>query len=239
MESSMAVTNPVLRSDRLRENRRRKKKIKSNPQSRDQNSNQNPSNSGNQFSWKSEKTEQIYSSKLLQALKKVRLSPSSSSQSAPRRGRAVREAADRALAVAAKGRTRWSRAILTNRLKLKFMKNKRSRGAAASTGSGGGGRSRKPRLGVLKLKGKNLPAVQRKVRVLGRLVPGCRKEPFPVILEETTDYIEALEMQIRAMKTLTELLTRSRSNSDTGAGEASTSLVPEVDQPADGMSTEN
>lgn len=234
MESLPAVSNPAMRSDRARD-RRRKKKIKSSPQSRDQNLSQNPSNGDNQFSWKSEKTEQIYSSKLLQAVKKVRQSPSSTSQSAPRRGRAVRKAADRALAVAARGRTRWSRAILTNRLKLKFMKSKRPRGAAASGGSGRSA-TRKPRLGIFKLKGKNLPAVQRKVRVLGRLVPGCRKEPLPVILEEATDYIPALEMQIRALTALVELVNRSRSSSGTGAGEASSSSV---DQPADNMSPEN
>lgn len=187
--------------------------MKSSPLSREQNQNQSPrgadNHRNNQFSWKSEKTEQIYSSKLLESLKNLRLSPSSSSTSVPRRGRAVREAADRALAVAAKGRTRWSRAILTNRLKLKFMKSRRARGAA--TAAGNRPPARKPRLGILRLKAKNLPAVQRKVRVLGRLVPGCRKEALPVILEEATDYIAALEMQVRAMTTLTELLTRSSS----------------------------
>ncbi|KAK8588897.1 hypothetical protein V6N12_023309 [Hibiscus sabdariffa] len=100
----------------------------------------------------------------LQALSQINLnSTAPPSPSAPRRGRAVCEAADRALAVAAKGR-------------------------GSST--------------VLKLKAKSVPAVQRKVKVLGRLVPGCRKEPLPVILEEATDYIAALQMQVRAMSAL-------------------------------------
>ena len=66
-------------------------------------------------------------------------------------------------------------------------------------------------MSVLRLKAKGLPAVQRKVRVLGRLVPGCRKQPLPVILEEATDYIAALEMQVKTMTAIAELLSRSTS----------------------------
>lgn len=200
MESS-SIANPVASSsNRARESRRRKKRMKT------QHS-QSPNDvvSGNhKISWKSETTQQLYSSNLLQALRKVRLSPSSSSSPVPRRGRAVREAADRVLAVAARGRTRWSRAILTNRLRLKFLKKATKRQRAAAT-TGSSRSARKPRLEILRLKGKNLPAVQRKVKTLGRLVPGCRKEPLPVILEEAADYVSALEMQIRAMR---ELLSR-------------------------------
>ena len=54
----------------------------------------------------------------------------------------------------------------------------------------------------MRIKAKGLPAVQRKVKVLSRLVPGCRKQTLPVVLEETTDYIAAMEMQIRAMTAL-------------------------------------
>jgi len=212
MESS-SIANPVASSsNRARESRRRKKRMKT-----QQSQSTNDVVSGNhKISWKSETTQQLYSSKLLQALRQVCLSPPSSS-AAPRRGRAVREAADRVLAVAARGRTRWSRAILTNRLRLKFLKkaNKRQRAAAAATGNSRSGR--KPRLEILRLKGKNLPAVQRKVKTLGRLVPGCRKEPPPVILEEAADYISALEMQIRAMR---EVLSRN------SPGEGSTSGPP-------------
>ncbi|XWS14222.1 hypothetical protein CRYUN_Cryun36dG0104600 [Craigia yunnanensis] len=208
------ITNQVTNTNSDRSKRKKKKKsmIKENQQSQNQ----------NHARWKSEAQQEIYSSKLLQALSQVSLN--SSSPSAPRGGRAVREAADRALAVAAKGRTRWSRAILTSRLKLKFRKQKRQRGSAAAVASvTGSSRSKKPRVSVLKLKAKSLPAVQRKVKVLGRLVPGCRKQPLPVILEEATDYIAALEMQVRAMSALAELLS--------GSGAASSSSAPPPQSP--------
>ncbi|CAK9328918.1 unnamed protein product [Citrullus colocynthis] len=192
-------------SDRARESSRKQKKKKSHG-NRDHHQNQN------HIKWKSQAQQEIYSSKLVRALNQVRLSPSN--EAPPRRGRAVREAADRVLAVAAKGRTRWSRALLTNRLKLKFRKPKRQRSASTA----GNNRSKKPRVSVLRLRRKSVPAVQRKVRVLGRLVPGCRKEPLPVILEEATDYIAALEMQVRAMSALAELLSASTS----AAGSSST-----------------
>ncbi|XP_062000598.1 uncharacterized protein LOC133717868 isoform X1 [Rosa rugosa] len=169
-----------------------------------------------QTKWKSEAQQQSYTSKLLQALNQVSVGPRSQSFSStcppPRRARAVREAADRVLAEAAKGRTLWSRAILTNRLKLKF----RQRFSVF--------RLKKQKFSVFPLKWKGLPALQRKVRVLGGLVPGCRKQPLPVILEEATDYIAALEMQVRAMSQLTQLL--SVSGSTSGAGGSGSSPPP-------------
>ncbi|CAF2102865.1 BnaA05g30790D [Brassica napus] len=166
--------------------------------------------------WRSEKQQRIYSAKLIQALRQVRLSSSSSattsSPTAQKRGKAVREAADRALAVSARGRTLWSRAILANRIKLKFRKQKRPRQTVipavttvVTTGATSS-RGRKRRVSVVGLNKKSLPTVNRKVRSLGRLVPGCKKESVPVILEEATDYIQALEMQVRAMNSLVELL---------------------------------
>ncbi|KAG4929422.1 hypothetical protein AAZX31_17G034200 [Glycine max] len=200
--SSSMVSNPVPNTDRSRDAKRRKKKAQLRQQLR-QEDQSNPK-------WKSQAQQQIYSSKLRQALARVNLG----SSAPPRRGKAVRDAADRVLAVTAKGRTRWSRAILTNRLKLKFTKHKRQRVTITTPPT----RSKKPRVSVYRLKGKGSPGVQRKVRFLGRLVPGCRKEPLPVILEEAIDYIPALEMQVRAMSALFNLLS--------GGGAASTSAPP-------------
>ncbi|CAL0330209.1 unnamed protein product [Lupinus luteus] len=189
--SSVMILNPVTNTDRSRDSKRKKKK-KSQLKHHQQDSNTH-------IKWKSQEQQQIYSSKLHQAL---------TTPSPPRGVKAIREAADRVLAATAKGRTRWSRAILTNRLKLKFrkQKNKRKRSIAGATGIS---RWKKPRVSVLRLKGKGLPDTKRKVRFLGQLVPGCWKEPLPVILEETIDYIPALEMQVRAMTALFNLLSAS------------------------------
>ncbi|KAG2695806.1 hypothetical protein I3843_07G030200 [Carya illinoinensis] len=151
--------------------------------------------------WRSESEQRIYSTKLVEAIRQVRRN--SSPENKVSSGRDIRDAADGVLAVAAKGRTRWSRAILASRLRLRLahnnMKHKKAR-VAKVTGSI---RSKMPE------KKRSIPALQRKAKVLSRLVPGCRKVSFPNLLEETTDYISALEMQVRAMAALTELLTGS------------------------------
>ncbi|KAB1227393.1 hypothetical protein CJ030_MR1G020882 [Morella rubra] len=138
----------------------------------------------------SESQQRIYSTKLVEALRHVRQNslPTSKSPS----GREIRHAADRVLAVAAKGRTRWSRAILASRLSLRLANSRKHRKAKPGKVTGCS-RLKRPE------KKRSLPAVQKKVKVLGRLVPGCRKVSFPNLLEEATDYIAALEMQVRAM----------------------------------------
>lgn len=142
--------------------------------------------------WRTDSEQQIYSSKLLQALRHVRRN----SDSPPVRG--VRETADRVLAISAKGKTRWSRAILTSRLRMKInSKHKKINNNKGVI---------KPKRSSSLVENRNLAVLQRKVRVLGNLVPGCRKLSFPNLLEETTDYIAALEMQVRAMATLTGIL---------------------------------
>ncbi|KZV26527.1 hypothetical protein F511_18879 [Dorcoceras hygrometricum] len=213
MSSSLLSPNPAVNSDRSA-SRRRKKKIRREESLIDISQPQNPP-----LQWKSDAQQQIYSSKLLQALRQVREgSGSAAHKSAPRR---VREAADRVLAATAKGRSRWSRAMLTNRLKLKFMKkhsvSKRQRSVITTISRGSNSRpTKKTNVKILRLRAKSLPSVRRKTRVLSRLVPGCRKQPLPVVLEEATDYIAALEMQVRAMTALAELLSVSGSSSSAG-----------------------
>ncbi|KAG2245693.1 hypothetical protein Bca52824_085321 [Brassica carinata] len=102
-----------------------------------------------------------------------------------RRGTTVRDTADKVLAATARGTTRWSRAILVSRHK---------HAKPASAVRGGGGRRRK------------LSVVGYRVRALGGLVPGCRRTALPELLDETADYIAALEMQVRAMTALTKIM---------------------------------
>lgn len=224
--SSTVISNPVTPSDRVISRRKRNKKSLRN-QTQNNSNNSNTETPTSTTEWKTQAQQQVYSSKLLKALRQVRISsPAATTLSvpAPKGGRAVREVADRVLAVTAKGRSRWSRAILTNRLKLKFMKKhaKRQKMAASCTSR----LPRKARVGVLKLKTKNLPAFQKKTRVLGRLVPGCRKQPLPVILDEATDYIAALEMQIRAMSALADLLSGASSSTTAPLDQLSSSRPP-------------
>ncbi|XP_073126088.1 transcription factor bHLH148-like [Henckelia pumila] len=214
MSSSLLSPDPAVNPDRsaTSSRRRRKKKIQ-----REEESLGNLSQQKNlPIQWKSDSQQQIYSSKLLQALRQVQ----PAQKSAPRR---VREAADRVLAATAKGRSRWSRAMLTNRLKIKFMKKhsvaKRQQSIVTTITRS----TKKSKVRILRL---SLPSVQRKTRVLSRLVPGCRKQPLPVVLEEATDYIAALEMQVRAMTALAELHSVSGSSSSSGGHSHPSSSQP-------------
>lgn len=152
--------------------------------------------------WTSDAEQKNYSVKLVEALRQRshwNLSPAVEVSHV-----AVRETADRLLAVAAKGRTRWSRSIVMSRLRLKLNPNKHKKQKKPKVA--GDMRSKKP-VAVAK----KIPAVERKVQLLGRLVPGCRKLSFPNVLGEATDYIAALEMQVRAMTVLSGLLTGTES----------------------------
>lgn len=179
------ISNPEASLDSGRKNKRLKIEDDRNPAA------------NTQVRWRSDKEQRIYSTKLVEALRQVQVRQGSSSSS-PAGGRSVKEAADRVLAVAAKGATRWSRAILTSRLRLSKRLQKRRK--ARVTGD-----NRSKTTDVCRDR-RRVPAVQRKVKVLSRLVPGCRKAPLPNLLEETSDYIAALEMQVRAMTALTQLL---------------------------------
>ncbi|KAJ4817124.1 sequence-specific DNA binding transcription factor [Rhynchospora pubera] len=155
-----------------------------------------------QSTWRTDKEHRLYSSKLLEALRRVRSgSGSSSPRTDPPRSRAVREAADRALAISARGRTRWSRAILSSRsIKLK---SNRIRVPCPARPK----RTELERIqSAADQEKKKSVVLQSKAKVLGRLVPGCKKLSFPTLLEEASDYIKALEMQVKAMSALTEIL---------------------------------
>lgn len=198
-------------TDTSRESSKRKKRRRIDTVNQDQSTNtiinNNQNQNQNQIRWRSSTEQHTYSSKLLEALRQVRRRNSPAPAPA---SRAVREAADKILAIAAKGRTRWSRAILANRLKLRLKSHKKAKirsnfSPASLTGSS--------RL-TGEDKQQKLPPLEKRVKVLGRLVPGCRKLSFPNLLEEATDYIAALQMQIRAMAALADLLAGSTSGSE-------------------------
>lgn len=198
MESAISNPDFNIEEEELKRTKRRK------TEARDPESDPKPET----IRWRSESEQRNYSTKLVEALRQVRRNSSSSSSPSSAklsvgRHREIRDAANRVLAVSAKGKTRWSRAILTSRLSSKLAHNntKHKKGAnRAGAKVTGCSRLSRPEK-------KRLPAVQRKVKVLSRLVPGCRKVSLPNLLEETTDYIAALEMQVRAMTKITEILT--------------------------------
>ncbi|RCV45110.1 hypothetical protein SEVIR_9G430900v4 [Setaria viridis] len=172
--------------------------------------------------WRKRREHELYSSKLIEAIRLVRAGPSGAGAAGPPRGRAVREAADRALAVAARGRTHWSRAILASRRRrLQAARRARLRAPASPSSRHGAATSASTSAPG---QGSSTPPLARKAKVLGRLVPGCRKLPFSTLLEETTDYIAALQMQIRVMTAVAEALSAisaTSSSSNSGAGSSS------------------
>ncbi|XP_030459724.2 transcription factor bHLH149 [Syzygium oleosum] len=231
----MASSSPAFNSDpdpdpAADAHRKKRRKIEADAEESDRD--RGPA-AGSEIRWRSPAQQRLYSAKLVEALSRSRRSSSSSSSSSSSAGGAdaepaaaaaaaaapappssgageVRGIVDRVLATAAKGRTRWSRAILASRLRMSRL-GKRHKKARAPTGHAWLRKPPPPRPEGGK---RRLPAAERRVRVLGRLVPGCRGISVSNLLEETSDYIAALEMQVRAMTVLTQLLSGSQPPSD-------------------------
>ncbi|KAJ4886114.1 Transcription factor bHLH150 [Raphanus sativus] len=142
--------------------------------------------------WRAPAAQKAYSLKLYDALQRSR------------RSTTVRDTADKMLAATARGTTRWSRAILVSRYRMSLRRHKHTKPAPAARG--GVGRRRK------------LSVVGYRVRALGGLVPGCERAALPELLDETADYIAALEMQVRAMTTLTKILSEFQPSVKIGSG---------------------
>ncbi|XP_066317014.1 transcription factor bHLH150-like [Miscanthus floridulus] len=164
--------------------------------------------------WRSGAVRGVYGRRLLDALRAT----------GGGQPRAVKAAADSALALTARGQTRWSRAILLAGAAC-------SRRRVLVKAGGKVRRRRRPPLPVqardnaaaaalLKGKGKEKDKVQERLRVLGRLVPGCRKLPAPALLEEAADYVAALQMQVSAMRALTDALAAAQLSSSPADAEA-------------------
>lgn len=140
--------------------------------------------------WRSPGQETIYARKLVQAIRSA-----ASVQPQPVPARAIKAAADSALAVAARGRTRWSRAILS--------KLRRRRKVMLKLGGKIRDRRRRAVRGGAPISGWK---VRGRLGVLSRVVPGCRKAAAEAVLEEAADYVAALQMQVRAMRALADRL---------------------------------
>ncbi|KAM0944382.1 putative transcription factor bHLH family [Dioscorea sansibarensis] len=140
-----------------------------------------------QSKWRTSAQERIYNRRLIEALRAVR------------GARAVKDAADSALAITARGQSRWSRAILAGRLRRRKLLVK---------AGGKIRRHRRPKPPVKPAEPASMKVgkVGERLRVLGRLVPGCRKLSAPSLLEETADYVAALELQVKAMRALADAL---------------------------------
>lgn len=162
--------------------------------------------------WLTPRAQQAYSSKLLQALRLVRggTGTPTCSASAP----AVRDAAYRALAVAARGRSRWSRAILARSRRRRALL--RARRPPPPTPR------HRQRRHQQQQDERPAGGLAGRAKVLARLVPGCRSLSLPALLAEVSDYVAALEMQVRAMGQLTHDLASSSSAPTT----ASTMIAP-------------
>ncbi|KAF7013911.1 hypothetical protein CFC21_027959 [Triticum aestivum] len=152
--------------------------------------------------WRTRREHEIYSTRLLDALRLVRAGAGVAPSPSP--ARQVREAADRALAVAARGRSRWSRAILASRRAHRVHRVRLH--APAPAPAPALTRPASPGASSSGSTSAQAQTLARKAKTLGRLVPGCRKLPFPALLSEASDYIAALEMQVRAMAALAQAL---------------------------------
>ncbi|CAL9105177.1 unnamed protein product [Musa textilis] len=143
-----------------------------------------PERSTSENKWRSGARERAYRRRLLEALCRAR----GGSASGPR---AVKEAADSALALTARGRSRWSRAILFGRRGGELLRKARGRVLV---------RRGRPRMVTApRPEGKR---VRDSLLTLRWLVPGCRKVSASNLLKEAADYVAALEMQVNAMRAL-------------------------------------
>ncbi|GAB2239055.1 hypothetical protein Droror1_Dr00024968 [Drosera rotundifolia] len=154
-----------------------------------------------QIRWKSAAEHHSYSSNLIATLRRTKTESSSTKPHSA--ARIVRETADRVLALAARGRTRWSRSILKQRRVRSGSRNRHRR-------------SREVRSKEAVIRRRMKGRVERKVTELGRLVPGCAGV---VEFEElVADYVAALEMQEKAIAAIVAVLCGGGGGGQVGEG---------------------
>lgn len=171
-----------------------------------------------------------YLRQLVAVLREKRIEPATSVLA---RSRAVKLAADLSLAMTARGRNAWSRAIIRkyifrlnksrcqrrsvlksrrNYPRLAFAKNNRrcikSFSSKKKFARRGFGVASRPGTSILSHDNEEAEGtVASRMQILRELVPGIQGlDPF-VFLKETADYIVALKMQVQAMQALADLYT--------------------------------
>lgn len=130
---------------------------------------------------------------------------------------------DLSLAMTARGRTAWSRAIVRKYLSRLHKSGCQRRSAVKSRVNSprsasaknsrpcktifSGKKSIRRLFGVASRSGTSIRSetgsVASRLQTLRELIPGSRRLDTPVFLEEVTDYIVALKMQVQAMQALT------------------------------------
>uniref|UniRef100_A0A1D1YE84 Transcription factor bHLH149 n=1 Tax=Anthurium amnicola TaxID=1678845 RepID=A0A1D1YE84_9ARAE len=183
-----------------------------------------------QTRWRSSTQEKIYGRRLLEALR----STAAGAGATPHRPRAIKEAADSALAATAQGRSKWSRAILRRQWRMRKLLVKaggkvRGRGRCNNKGSRAVSLVAKPAVGVMSGK-----KVRERLRVLSKMVPGCKKASTPKLLEEAADYVAALELQVKAMRALADALSSSSYSSSSSSSSAAAAAAAAATAPPDG-----
>ncbi|KAG0484753.1 hypothetical protein HPP92_008649 [Vanilla planifolia] len=154
--------------------------------------------------WRSGVQQRIYGRRLIEALRAT--SYGGGQHPPPTAGpRAIKDAADSALALTARGQSRWSRAILFGRCRRRKLLIK----------AGGKIRRQRSRRPLRKITLEAIPDIPEemhgkkmrdRLRKLSMLVPGCRKLSATSLLEEAADYVAALEMQVKTMRALADAL---------------------------------
>lgn len=139
------------------------------------------------------------------------------------RSRAVKQAADLSLAMTARGRTAWSRAILRKYLsrvdksgcqrgsvvksRVNFPSSVSAKKSRPGKTTFPGKKSVKRLFRVASKSGSSIRSEKRtlasRMQTLRDLIPGSRRLNTPVFLEEAADYIVALMMQVQGMQALT------------------------------------
>ncbi|XP_031499549.1 transcription factor bHLH149-like [Nymphaea colorata] len=159
--------------------------------------------------WRTGSEQRSYTGRLLRALRSAGRSAASPPGVSP--SLIVKEAADSALAITARGQSRWSRAILARwrRRRGKFQWRRLREVSARRRAAKMEPSPSKPEIRRKRKRGQGGgggAAVGSRLMTLGRLIPGGRKLAAPTLIEEATDYIAALEMQVKVMSALADLL---------------------------------